>query len=60
MAKWIGKCSFLMERFRDAWMDMLPISVMSQERRETQYLTDVTQLNEERQRINATALEFFF
>ena len=38
-------------------MDMLPVSAMSQEQRETQYRADVTQLNEERQRINATALD---
>ena len=38
-------------------MDMLPVSTMSQERRENQYLADVTQLNEERQRGNAAALD---
>ena len=38
-------------------MDMLPVSTMSQERRENQYLADVTQLSEERQRGNAAALD---
>ena len=57
MVKWIGKFALLLKRLRDAWVDMLPVSVMSQEQRETQYRTDVTQLNEERQGINATALD---
>ena len=57
MVKWIGKFSLLLKRRRDAWMDMLPVSAMSQERRETQYLADVSQLNEERQRRNVTALD---
>ena len=56
MVKWIGKFSLLLRRLRDAWMDMLPVSTMSDERRENQHLADVTQLNEERQRRNATAL----
>ena len=50
MVKWIGKFSLLLKRLRDAWMDMLPVSTMSEERRQNQYLADVTQLNEERQR----------
>ena len=50
MVKWIGKFSLLLKRRRDAWMDMLPVSAMNQERRETQYLADVSQLNEERQK----------
>ena len=36
---------------------MLPVSAMSQERRETQHLADESQLNEERQRRNVTALD---
>ena len=42
--KWIGKFSLLLKPLSDAWMDMLPVSTMSQEPRETQYLADVTQL----------------
>ena len=57
MVKWIGRFPLLLKRLRDAWMDILPVSAMSQERRETQYLADVTQLNEERQRRNVTALD---
>ena len=38
-------------------MDMLPLSAMSQEGRETWYRTDMAQLNEERQTTNATALD---
>ena len=57
MVKWIGKFSLLLKRSRDAWMDMLPVSAMSQERRETQHRDDVTQLNEQIQGRNATALE---
>ena len=38
-------------------MDMLPVSTMSEERRKNQYVPYVTQLNEERQSGNATALD---
>ena len=34
MVKRIGKFSLLWKRLRDAWMDMLPVSAMNQERRE--------------------------
>ena len=43
MAKWIGEFSLLLKLLRDAWMDMLPLSTMSEERRQNQYLADVTQ-----------------
>ena len=36
MVKWIGKFSLLLKRLRDAWMDMLPMSTMSEERRRNQ------------------------
>ena len=49
MVKWIGKFSLLLKRLRDAWMDVLPLSIMSEERRQNQYLTDVPQENAERQ-----------
>ena len=55
MVKWIGKFSLLLKRLRDAWMDMLSLSAMSEERRQNQYLADVTQ--QERQRRNATTLD---
>ena len=42
MVKCIGKFSLLLKRLRDAWMDMLPMSAMSEERRRNQYLADVT------------------
>ena len=45
IVKWIGKFSLLLNRLRNAWMDMLPVSTMSEERRENQYLADVTQQN---------------
>ena len=50
MVKWVGKFSLLLKRLRDAWMDMLPLSVMSQEQRNSQYLADVTPENIERQK----------
>ena len=50
MVKWVGKFSLLLKRLRDAWMDMLPLSVMSQEQRDSQYLADVTPENIERQK----------
>ena len=33
---------FAPEAFEDAWMDMLPLSAMSQERRESQKMADMT------------------
>ena len=42
--------SLLLKRSRDAWMDMLPLSTMSEERRQNQYLADVTQENVDRLR----------
>ena len=47
MVKWIGKFSLL----------LFLVSTVSEERREKQYLVDVTQVKEERQRRNATALD---
>ena len=31
MVKWIGKFSLLLQRLRDAWMDMLPMSTLREE-----------------------------
>ena len=53
MVKWIGKFSLLLNRLRDAWMDMLPLSTMSDERRQNQHLADMTQEIVERQRRSA-------
>ena len=55
MVKWVGKFSLLLKRSRDAWMDMLPMSVMSQEQRDSQYLADVTRENIERQKKRRTS-----
>ena len=41
MVKWIGEFSLLLKRLRDAWMDLLPMSAMSETRRQNQYLADV-------------------
>ena len=57
MVKWIGKFSLHLKRLRDAWMDMLPMSAMSGERRRNQYPADVTQESEERQRRNVDTLD---
>ena len=43
MVKWIGKFTLLLERLRDAWLDMLPRSAMSETQRQNQYLADVNQ-----------------
>ena len=57
MVNWIGKFSLLLRRSRDAWLDMLPQSTVSEERRQNQYLADVNQENEERQRRIADVLD---
>ena len=50
MVDWIGKFSLLLKRLKDSWMDMPPLSAMSQERRERQYQADRTHLNDERRK----------
>ena len=55
MVKLIGKLSLLLKRLRDAWMDMIPLSTMSEEQRQNQYLADVAQENADRQ----TTKDFF-
>ena len=57
MAKWIGKFALLLKRCKDAWMDLLPLSIMSAERRRNQYLAEVTQENGGRLRRNANVLD---
>ena len=57
MVKWIGKFSLLLKRLRDAWMDMLRLSTVSEELRQNQYLADVTQEKVERQTRNAYVLD---
>ena len=48
MADWIGKFRLLLKRLEDAWMDMSPVSAMSQERRESQCVAEMTHLSAER------------
>ena len=55
MVKWIGKFSLSLQRSRDAWMDNLPMSSMSEEQRQGQYLADVAQENAERKTRGETA-----
>ena len=42
MVSWIGMLSLLLKRLRDTWMDMFPMSAMSETRKQNQYLADVT------------------
>ena len=56
MVKWIGKCTLLLKRLGDAWMDMLPLPTMSAEARRNQHLADVVQRNEDRRSRNADVL----
>ena len=48
IVKWIGKFSLLLKRLKDAWMDMLPTSSMSESRRQNQYHADVAEEDEEK------------
>ena len=48
MVKWIGRFSLSLQRLKDAWMDNLPMSALSEEQRRNQYLADVAQENTER------------
>ena len=56
MVKWIGKCPLLLKRLNDSWMDLLPMSALSEEQRTNQYLPDVAQENAERRTRSETAL----
>ena len=57
MVKWIGNFSLLLKRLEDTKMDMLPMSALSEEQRQNQYLADVAQENAERQTRSETALD---
>ena len=57
MVKWIGKMSFLLKRVKDSCMDMLPMSALSEEQRNNQYLANVAQENAERLTRGETALD---
>ena len=37
MVDWIGEFSLLLKRLKDLWMDLLPLSAMNQQQRESQY-----------------------
>ena len=37
MVKWIGKFSLLLKRFKDSWMDLLPMSTLGAGQRQNQY-----------------------
>ena len=57
MVEWIGRFSLSLQRSRDAWMDNLFMSSMSEEQRQGQYLADVAQENGERLTRGETALD---
>ena len=50
MVKWIVRFTHLLMRLKNAWIDMLLVSAMSQEQADTQYRADVYRENVERQR----------
>ena len=50
MVKWIGRFTLLLKRLKNAWIDMLLVSAMSQEQADTHYRADVYRENVERQR----------
>ena len=47
--EWIGKFSSLLKRLKDSWTDMLPMSTVSEEQRQNQYLADLAEENADRQ-----------
>ena len=57
MVKWIAKCSLLLKRLKDSWMDVLPMSALTEEQRQNHYLADVAQENVERLEGGETALD---
>ena len=57
MVDWIGQVSLLLKRLKDSWMDLLPLSAMTQEKRESHYQADMTQFNAERRNRNEAVLD---
>ena len=57
MVDWIGKFSLLLKRLQDSWMDLLPLSAMTQRQIESQYQADMTQLNAARRSRNEEVLD---
>ena len=53
----LEKLNSCWKRFKDSWMDMLPMSALSEEQRTNQYLADVAQENAERLTRSETALQ---
>ena len=49
MVNWTGKFSLLFKRLKDSSLDMLPMSTLSEEQRQNQYLADVARKNADRQ-----------
>ena len=43
MVDWIGKFFLLLKRLKDSWMNLLPLSALTQQQRESQYQVDMTQ-----------------
>ena len=57
MVDWIGHFHLLSKRAKDSWMDMLPLSSMTEQQRQAQYQADMAQLNAERQSRQQPALD---
>ena len=57
MVNWIGKFDFLLKRAKDSWMDMLPLSSMTEQQRQTKYQADMARLNAERQSRSEAVLD---
>ena len=57
MVNWIGKFSLLLKRLKDSWMNLLPLSGLTQQPRESQYPADMTQLNADRRSRTETHLD---
>ena len=53
----MGRFDLLLRRLKDSWMDMLPLSSMTEQQKEAQYQADMTQLNNERRGRSETALD---
>ena len=57
MVDWIGKFDLLLKRVKDSWMDMLPLSSMTERQRESQHQADIARVNVERTGRNQLALD---
>ena len=57
MIDWIGKFSLLLKRVKDSWIDLFPLSAMTEQQRESKYQANMTRTNAERRGRSEAAVD---